>query len=105
MTEFNHVFDLLGQQEDRIRWLGGGSAMRLSVRCRGSPALPLALLAGHGQQGACVPGRTVNRMTGAYRGEAKVDVSVAKSGTSSLEVSGSGRVVGRGNPREGKDHH
>jgi hypothetical protein len=36
-------------------------------------ALLLALLAAHGQQALYVPGRTVNRMAGAYRGEAKTD--------------------------------
>lgn len=36
-------------------------------------ALLLALLAAHGQQAVYVPGRTVNRMAGAYRGEAKTD--------------------------------
>lgn len=36
-------------------------------------ALLLALLAAHGQQVVYVPGRTVNRMSGAYRGEAKTD--------------------------------
>ncbi|MGW2139694.1 IS110 family transposase [Streptomyces sp. NPDC001773] len=38
-----------------------------------SSALMLALLAAHGQQAVYVPGRTVNRMSGAYRGEAKTD--------------------------------
>jgi transposase len=38
-----------------------------------SAALLLALLAAHGQQAVYVPGRTVNRMSGAYRGEAKSD--------------------------------
>ncbi|MCI2424386.1 IS110 family transposase [Saccharopolyspora sp. K220] len=38
-----------------------------------SAALLLALLAAHGQQAVYVPGRTVNRMAGAYRGEAKTD--------------------------------
>ncbi|MFD5740614.1 IS110 family transposase [Streptomyces massasporeus] len=38
-----------------------------------SSALLLALLAAHGQQAVYVPGRTVNRMSGAYRGEAKTD--------------------------------
>ncbi|MER8162614.1 IS110 family transposase [Streptomyces sp. NPDC094472] len=38
-----------------------------------SSALLLALLAAHGQQAVYVPGRTVNRMAGAYRGEAKTD--------------------------------
>jgi len=36
-------------------------------------ALLLALLASHGQKPVYVPGRTVNRMAGAYRGEAKTD--------------------------------
>ncbi|GAA2012454.1 IS110 family transposase [Nocardiopsis rhodophaea] len=36
-------------------------------------ALLLALLAAHGQRPLYVPGRTVNRMSGAYRGEAKTD--------------------------------
>lgn len=35
--------------------------------------LLLALLAAHGQRVFYVPGRTVNRMAGAYRGEAKTD--------------------------------
>ncbi|MFI9724376.1 IS110 family transposase [Streptomyces sp. NPDC052396] len=38
-----------------------------------SSALLLALLAAHGQQVVYVPGHTVNRMSGAYRGEAKTD--------------------------------
>ncbi|MFE1199558.1 IS110 family transposase [Streptomyces olivaceoviridis] len=38
-----------------------------------SSALLLVLLAAHGQQAVYVPGRTVNRMSGAYRGEAKTD--------------------------------
>lgn len=38
-----------------------------------SAALLLALLAAHDQQITYVPGRTVNRMSGAYRGEAKTD--------------------------------
>jgi transposase len=36
-------------------------------------ALLLALLASHGQSALYVPGRIVNRMAGAYRGEAKTD--------------------------------
>lgn len=36
-------------------------------------ALLLALLAAHGHKVVYVPGRTVNRMVGAYRGEAKTD--------------------------------
>ena len=42
-----------------------------------SSALLLALLAAHGQQAVYVPGRTVNRMSGAYRGEAKTDAKDA----------------------------
>ncbi len=38
-----------------------------------SSALLPALLAAHGQRAVYVPGRTVNRMSGAYRGEAKTD--------------------------------
>ncbi|MFE9381045.1 IS110 family transposase, partial [Streptomyces sp. NPDC006855] len=38
-----------------------------------SSALLLALLAAHGQRAVYVPGRTVNRMSGAYRGEGKTD--------------------------------
>ncbi|GAA4304185.1 IS110 family transposase [Streptomyces venetus] len=38
-----------------------------------APALLLALLADHGQPVVYVPGRTVNRMSAAYRGEAKTD--------------------------------
>lgn len=41
--------------------------------CGTASALLLALLAAHGQQPLYVPGRTVNRMAGAYRGEAKTD--------------------------------
>ncbi|MFJ9360815.1 IS110 family transposase [Streptomyces mirabilis] len=50
---------------DEVRW---------AVDISGTPsALLLALLAAHGQQAVYVPGRTVNRMAGAYRGEAKTD--------------------------------
>ncbi len=42
-----------------------------------SAALLLALLAAHGQQVVYVPGRTVNTMTGGYRGEAKTDAKDA----------------------------
>ncbi|WP_370467090.1 IS110 family transposase [Streptomyces sp. 5-10] len=38
-----------------------------------SSALLPALLAAHGQRAVYVPGRTVNRMSGAYRNEAKTD--------------------------------
>ncbi|MFE4337088.1 IS110 family transposase [Streptomyces sp. NPDC056831] len=41
--------------------------------CGTSSALLLAVLAAHGQRAVYVPGRTVNRMSGAYRREAKTD--------------------------------
>ncbi len=50
---------------DEVRW-----AVDISGT---SSALLLALLAAHGQQVVYVPGRTANRMSGAYRGEAKTD--------------------------------
>ncbi|MCX4776596.1 IS110 family transposase [Streptomyces sp. NBC_01264] len=50
---------------DEVRW-----AVDISGT---SSALLLALLAAHGQQTVYVPGRTVNRMSGAYRGETKTD--------------------------------
>ncbi|MER5699305.1 IS110 family transposase [Streptomyces mirabilis] len=50
---------------DEVHW-----AVDISSR---SSALLLALLTAHGQQPVYVPGRTVNRMAGAYRGEAKTD--------------------------------
>lgn len=42
-----------------------------------SSALLLALLAAHGLSAVYVPGRTVNRMSGAYRGEGKTDAKDA----------------------------
>ncbi|MBV6702723.1 IS110 family transposase [Kitasatospora aureofaciens] len=50
---------------DRVAW-----AVDISGT---ASALLLALLAAHGQKPGYVPGRTVNRMSGAYRGEAKSD--------------------------------
>lgn len=58
------IGDVLGMA-DEVCWaidIGGTAS-----------ALLLALLAAHGQQAVYVPGRVVNRMTGAYRGEAKTD--------------------------------
>ncbi|GHH95390.1 hypothetical protein GCM10017779_58470 [Streptomyces capillispiralis] len=50
---------------DEVRW---------SVDISGTASvLLIALLASHSQQAVYVPGRTVNRMAGAYRGEAKTD--------------------------------
>lgn len=45
--------------------------------CGTASALLLALLAAHGISAVYVPGRTVNRMAGAYRGEAKTDAKDA----------------------------
>lgn len=54
--------------------LGLAEAVHWAVDIRGTAsALLLALLSAHGQQAVYVPGRTVNRMSGAYRGEAKTD--------------------------------
>jgi transposase len=62
------ILDALGQilaLAERVHW-----AVDISGT---ASALLLALLAAHGQQAVYVPGRTVNRMAGAYRGEAKTD--------------------------------
>ncbi|MFF4484991.1 IS110 family transposase [Streptomyces sp. NPDC001544] len=61
LTALDEILSLAGE----VRW-----AVDISGT---SSALLLALLAGHGQQAVYVPGRTVNRMSGAYRGEAKTD--------------------------------
>ncbi|PZT72274.1 MULTISPECIES: IS110 family transposase [unclassified Streptomyces] len=61
LTAMGEILDLA----DQIRW-----AVDISGT---SSALLLALLAAHGQKAVYVPGRTVNRMSGAYRGEAKTD--------------------------------
>ncbi|WNI25402.1 IS110 family transposase [Streptomyces sp. ITFR-16] len=54
--------------------LGLADEVRWAVDISGtSSALLLALLAAQGQRAVYVPGRTVNRMSGAYRGEAKTD--------------------------------
>ncbi len=61
LTAMGEIPDLA----DEVRW-----AVDISGT---SSALLLALLAAHDQQAVDVPGRTVNRMSGAYRGEAKTD--------------------------------
>ncbi|MEU1789075.1 IS110 family transposase [Streptomyces sparsogenes] len=61
LTAVGEILDLA----DEVHW-----AVDISGT---SSALLLALLAAHGQQAVYVPGRTVNRMSGAYRGEAKTD--------------------------------
>ncbi|MDW6057226.1 IS110 family transposase [Streptomyces sp. FXJ1.4098] len=61
LTALGEILDLA----DEVHW-----AVDISGT---SSALLLALLAAHGQQAVYVPGRTVNRMSSAYRGEAKTD--------------------------------
>jgi transposase len=61
LTALGEILDLA----DEVHW-----AVDISGT---ASALLLALLAAHGQQAVYVPGRTVNRMSGAYRGEAKTD--------------------------------
>ncbi|MER5595994.1 IS110 family transposase [Streptomyces sp. NPDC002265] len=58
------------ERADEVRW-----AVDISGR---ASTLLLALLIAHGQQVVYVPGRTVNRMSGAYRGEAKTDAKDAR---------------------------
>ncbi|WP_328874292.1 IS110 family transposase [Streptomyces sp. NBC_00287] len=61
LTALGEILDLA----DEVHW---------AVDISGTPsALLLALLAAHGQRAVYVPGRTVNRMSAAYRGEAKTD--------------------------------
>ncbi|MFD3537831.1 IS110 family transposase [Streptomyces sp. NPDC058664] len=57
------------ERADEVRW-----AVDISGR---ASALLLALLFAQGQQVVYVPGRTVNRMSGAYRGEGKTDAKDA----------------------------
>ncbi|MFE2551947.1 IS110 family transposase [Streptomyces sp. NPDC059355] len=63
------LIDTARERADEVRW-----AVDISGR---ASALLLALLVAHGQQVVYVPGRTVNRMSGAYRGEAKTDAKDA----------------------------
>ena len=57
------------ERADEVRW-----AVDISGR---ASTLLLALLIAHGQPVVYVPGRTVNRMSGAYRGEGKTDAKDA----------------------------
>lgn len=62
------ILEVIGTVTDRAR------RVDWAVDINGTAAgLLLALLAANGQQVRYVPGRTVNRMAGAYRGEAKTD--------------------------------
>lgn len=62
------ILDAIGE----ARALAAESVWGIDISGTAS-ALLLALLAAHGQQPLYVPGRTVNRMAGAYKGEAKTD--------------------------------
>lgn len=61
LTALGEILDLA----DEVQWA-------VDISGTSSALLP-ALLAAHGQRAVYVPGRTVNRMSGAYRGEAKTD--------------------------------
>ncbi|MGW2543970.1 IS110 family transposase, partial [Kitasatospora sp. NPDC001574] len=61
LTALGEILELA----DEVRWA-------VDISGTASALLP-ALLAAHGQRAVYVPGRTVNRMSGAYRGEAKTD--------------------------------
>jgi hypothetical protein len=60
-----------------------------------APALLLALLADHGQQVVYVPGRTVNRMSAAYRGEAKMAAVVSLWGAVPCDESSGFEIAAR----------
>jgi hypothetical protein len=62
-TQILTLIDTAREKADEVRW-----AVDISGR---ASALLLALLIAHGQQVVYVPGRTVNRMTGAYRARAR----------------------------------
>jgi transposase len=69
-TEIIQLIAAVGGLGDEVRW---------AVDISGSAsALLLALLLAHDQHVVYVPGRTVNRMSGAYRGEGKTDAKDAR---------------------------
>ncbi|WP_331730011.1 IS110 family transposase (plasmid) [Kitasatospora sp. NBC_00070] len=72
LNDESEILALIGaacDSADEIRW-----AVDISGR---ASSLLLALLIAHGQQVVYIPGRTVNRMSGAYRGEGKTDAKDA----------------------------
>ncbi len=73
---------------DEVRW-----AVDISSRTS-SPSL--VLLLAHGQPVVYIPGKTVNRMSGAYRGEGKTD---RRTPGSSPTSHGCGRTSGQSSPR------
>ncbi|GHE34876.1 IS110 family transposase [Streptomyces capitiformicae] len=64
------LIDTARERADEVRW-----AVDISGR---ASTLLVALLVMHGQQVVYVPGRTVNRMSGAYRGEGETDAKDAR---------------------------
>ncbi|MCX4648102.1 IS110 family transposase [Streptomyces sp. NBC_01446] len=64
------LIDTARERAGEVRW-----AVDISGR---ASTLLLALLIAHGQEVVYVPGRTVNRMSGAYRGEGKTDAKDAR---------------------------
>lgn len=68
-TEVLQLIAAACETADEVRW-----AVDISGR---ASTLLLALLVAHGQPVVYVPGRTVNRMSGAYRGEGKTDAKDA----------------------------
>ncbi|MFF4344266.1 IS110 family transposase [Kitasatospora sp. NPDC001540] len=69
-SQILQLIDTAREKADEIRW-----AVDISGR---ASTLLLALLIAHGQHVVYVPGRTVNRMSGAYRGEGKTDAKDAR---------------------------
>ncbi|WP_328323284.1 MULTISPECIES: IS110 family transposase [unclassified Streptomyces] len=69
-TQILTLIETAREKADEVRW-----AVDISGR---ASTLLVALLVAHGQQVVYVPGRTVNRMTGAYKGEGKTDAKDAR---------------------------
>lgn len=72
LNDESEILALIGaacETADEVRW-----AVDISGR---ASSLLLALLIAHGQQVVYIPGCTVNRMSGAYRGEGKTDAKDA----------------------------
>jgi len=69
-TQILALIDVARRRADEVRW-----AVDISGR---ASTLLVALLVTHGQNVVYVPGRTVNRMSGAYKGEGKTDAKDAR---------------------------
>ncbi|MFD8338950.1 IS110 family transposase [Streptomyces solisilvae] len=73
INDESQILTLIGtarERADEVRWA-------VDISGRASTLLP-ALLVAHEQSVVYVPGRTVNRMTGAYKGEGKTDEKDAR---------------------------